>query len=269
MPRQAAEEEILKTNFAIAALLSAAAFLTPMYGSTVLYSTTSPGQICFIGNCTGTANNTYSITANGYSSGLNGTLPPTTQQGQSDPNGAPLPTADQSTVSFTATGSSNAGYGIPGGLGNITASGSGQNAEFDILDFSAPTTYGGGTVTGVTFTLNIDGRPGTTDESYYVLYGITGNSGNGVKNTVTAGSGNTADLTYLASGDMYTTAITTTLSTTGLYTAYAIGILGDCSLNITSVDIHYSQTPEPGTFVMAGIALIGLGVTMKKRSRKA
>lgn len=266
----------MKTNIAIVALFSAAVFLTPAHATTTLLYTTlnatnGLGQICFIVTCTGgPTGSAGTITAYGYTSGLNGTLPPTTQQGQSDSNGAPLPTADQSTVSFAATGTENTGYGIPGGQGDLHASTTGQNAEFDILDFSAPTTYGGGNVTGVTFTLNIDGRPGKTQESYYVLYGITGNSGNGVTNTVTAGTGNTVDLTYLASGDMYNTPTTTTLSTSGLYTGYAIGILGDCSLNITGIDVKYSSpTPEPGTFVMAGIAMLGLGVTMKKRNRKA
>jgi hypothetical protein len=54
-----------------------------------------------------------------------------------------------------------------------------------------------------------------------------------------------------------------------------VGVTNDCGLTINSVDLAYSggtgtqQTPEPGTFVMAGMALIGAGVTMRKRNRKA
>jgi hypothetical protein len=57
------------------------------------------------------------------------------------------------------------------------------------------------------------------------------------------------------------------------YNYYAVGVMGDCAIDITQLSVTYpsgsTPTPEPGTFVMAGIAMIGLGVAMKKRSRKA
>jgi PEP-CTERM motif-containing protein len=59
-----------------------------------------------------------------------------------------------------------------------------------------------------------------------------------------------------------------TVSTSSFYTEYAIGVT-DCAIDIESVDIRYSSTttpaPEPGTFVLVGIALIGLGMTVRKR----
>lgn len=46
-----------------------------------------------------------------------------------------------------------------------------------------------------------------------------------------------------------------------------------CAIDTQSVDIQYSgaitQAPEPGTLVMAGLATIGLGMTIRKRTRKA
>jgi hypothetical protein len=44
-----------------------------------------------------------------------------------------------------------------------------------------------------------------------------------------------------------------------------------CGVVITSATLNFpnTATPEPGTFVMAGMALLGLGVTIKKRAQKA
>jgi hypothetical protein len=59
-----------------------------------------------------------------------------------------------------------------------------------------------------------------------------------------------------------------TVSTTSFYTEYAIGVT-DCAIDIESVDVKYSgntwQTPEPGTFVLVGIAMIGVGMIVRKR----
>jgi hypothetical protein len=79
----------------------------------------------------------------------------------------------------------------------------------------------------------------------------------------------------LSSGPMApgaTPSFTSTSST--LYSDYLVGVTNDCGLTINSIDVTYSgtttqQTPEPGTFVMAGMALIAVGLTMRKRNRKA
>jgi hypothetical protein len=92
----------------------------------------------------------------------------------------------------------------------------------------------------------------------YEVYGL-------VSGTVNTSS---AVWAWVASGVMHDTT-PLTVQTTALYSAYAIGVT-DCALDIQSIGVQYSsQTPEPGTFVMAGTALIAVGVVMKKRNRKA
>jgi hypothetical protein len=96
----------------------------------------------------------------------------------------------------------------------------------------------------------------------YEVYGLV----SGTVNT------NTATWALIGSGTMQNGA-PLTVATTSLYTYYAIGVT-DCALDIQSVGVNYTgtttqQTPEPGTFVMAGMALIGLGAIMRKRNRKA
>ena len=58
-----------------------------------------------------------------------------------------------------------------------------------------------------------------------------------------------------------------------LYTYYAIGVT-DCAIDIEGVTVQYSGTttqvapaPEPGTFLMAGTAILALGFTIRKRRR--
>ena len=76
--------------------------------------------------------------------------------------------------------------------------------------------------------------------------------------------------------------LTPAYATTGYFTATGYEGMGGanqptgvtvCAIDTQSVDIQYSgtttQAPEPGTLVMAGLALIGLGLTIRKRSRKA
>ena len=89
----------------------------------------------------------------------------------------------------------------------------------------------------------------------YEIYGVTGAYG-------TAG----ATYSVIKSGQM-SNSTPLTVSTSSLYNAYIIGVT-DCALDIQSISVGYSAAPEPGTFVMAGIALIGLGVTMKRRRSK-
>ena len=62
-------------------------------------------------------------------------------------------------------------------------------------------------------------------------------------------------------------------SVSSLYTYYAIGVT-DCAIDVEGATVYYSGTqtqsppvPEPGTFLMAGSALLGLGFTIRKRRR--
>lgn len=55
-------------------------------------------------------------------------------------------------------------------------------------------------------------------------------------------------------------------SSGGVYSYYVVDLTGaGCGVVITSG----TAAPEPGTFVMGGMALLGLGVFMRKRNRKA
>lgn len=64
-------------------------------------------------------------------------------------------------------------------------------------------------------------------------------------------------------------------SVSSLYTYYAIGVT-DCAIDVEGVTVQYSgattetsPVPEPGTFVMAGSAILGLGFTIRTRRRAA
>ena len=136
-----------------------------------------------------------------------------------------------------------------------------------VLDFSnvkSSVVYNGqtGIEADVTFSMKVD----LTGPSDWTIYGYA-----------TSGV-NAGKYVLLASGPMqpgtgYTA--TPSFTTSTLYSDYLVGETSDCALTITALSVDYTkgittqQTPEPGTFVMAGMALIGLGVTMKKRRSKA
>jgi len=130
-----------------------------------------------------------------------------------------------------------------------------------VLDFAnvqstANNGSGNGSMSKITFNLYED-----YSGADYEVYGL-------VSGTVNTGS---AVWALVQSGVMHNST-PLTVATTSLYTYYAIGVT-DCALDIQSVQVQYSGTgttsvPEPGTFVMAGMAMIGLGFTIKKRNRK-
>jgi hypothetical protein len=67
---------------------------------------------------------------------------------------------------------------------------------------------------------------------------------------------------------------TFTLNSTGAYDYYVVDVTTNgagCGVVVTDAQLNFpnTPTPEPGTFVMAGVALLGLGVTLKKRVRKS
>jgi hypothetical protein len=253
VPQQAAEEKLLKINFAIAALFSTAAFLTPAQASSVLFTanTTLPATGVYSSplspiNLTDGAG---SISAYGYD-GVFTTAHPTTPS-----------VSGATSASIDVTNPDGLGlYSTPGTTGSDNPYiGQGDAVLLDFANVKSTVTYGGqtGSVSGVEFNINVEGTG--TD---WVVYGFNNTTGTGTGTYITEGSTGTLGATG-----------TGFIPTSTLYQSYLIGIL-DCSITITSVDIQYSgttttTTPEPGTFVMAGIALIGLGVTMKRRNRKA
>lgn len=246
MPQQAAEEKILKINIAIAALFSTAAFLTPAQATSVLFTATATLPATGIYSSPLTINLTDgagSMTASGYD-GVFTTSSPT------NPNvsGATGEKLDES----------SSGLGLSSN--DTPYIGQGDAIVLDFANVKSTVTNAGqtGSVSNLTFNVNVEAGSAGVD---WVVYGFT--SANGTGTGVEIGSGAT----------LPTGAGMASIPTSSLYGSYLIGVT-DCAVTITGIEIAYSgttttQTPEPGTFVMAGIALIGLGVTMKRRSRRA
>ncbi|HUB78155.1 MAG TPA: PEP-CTERM sorting domain-containing protein [Bryobacteraceae bacterium] len=93
------------------------------------------------------------------------------------------------------------------------------------------------------------------------------------------GSNNDSNWTLIQSGVIHAPQSLTipalNASVSSLYTYYAIGVT-DCAIDVEGVTVQYSGTttqvapvPEPGTFVMAGAAILGLGFTIRKRGKSA
>jgi hypothetical protein len=237
----------LKIHFAIGALISAAAVLTPAYATSVLFTATT----------TLPATGTH---ASGTSISLNDGAGSILAYGYDGVFSQTNPTSSVNVNSASSASLDVSSHGL--GLNSNDAPYIGPTDAI-VLDFAnVNTTATKGSTTGtesdVTFTLDITG----TGSSDWVVYGLNNDTGKG------SGAGGTV-LDY---GPMSPLG-SFTVSTSNLYDAYLIGVTQDCSLTIESVAIQYSgpsttQTPEPATFLTAGMALIGLGVTMKKRRRR-
>ena len=245
MPQQAAEEIILKTKIAIAAMFTAAALLTSAQASTTLTTTMPTGTL-------GTSANLYLSNAGaGYTGTGNGYI---IAYGWDDIFGSTV-----GAPKYTSPAAAeNLKVGTDGGLGLNNSTDNGQIGPNDgiVLDFAnVQTTLGGGSISQVT--INFD-KDNTGASSTYMLYGFTTADGTGTAVLVASGSMATSGpVTYNTSGSPYL--------------SYVLGLDSGCSLDVQSISVAYNtttRTPEPGTFLMAGIALIGLGVTMKKRGRK-
>ena len=120
-----------------------------------------------------------------------------------------------------------------------------------VLDFSnVEKNLGGEPLAAVTFSLFQD----VTGAANWVIYGTTGAGGKGAATLLDSGS----------------TSIygPITFTTNSIYASYVIGESNDCSLDLENIQLEYAA-PEPGTFALAGMALIGLGAALKKRGRKA
>ena len=259
MPQQAAEERELKTNIAIAALFAAGAFLTPAHATPVLFTATTtlpaannyPSPLSLaLSDSAGT------ITATGY----HDMFPTTPSSGTAiaPSSGA---TEDGLTVQ-NGHGTTIPGLGVNDPDADSTDAGYIAPTDAVVLDFAGvhPTANNGtgtGSINQITFNLYED-----YSGADYEIYGLV------------SGTVNTASAVWaLVKSGVMQDSKPLTVSTTSLYTYYALGVT-DCALDIESVGVQYSgtgnqQTPEPGTFVMAGMALLAVGVSLKKRNRKA
>ena len=249
----------MKTNIAISALFTAAAFLTPAHATSILFSATT--TLPSAGNYSSPLKLNLNdgagyILAYGYDNMFSKS--PTSGTAVAPQNGAtPVGLTVQPDLS----------PGPPDGLGDHNTN-VGQDNGFIaptdavVLDFAnVSKTANNGSGTGsenqITFKMYQDYAGAD-----YEVYGLTG------------GTVNTSSATWsVISSGVIVAGQPLSVQTSTQYTYYALGVT-DCAIDIESVQVQYSgtttqQTPEPGTFVMAGMALIGLGMTMKKRSRKA
>jgi hypothetical protein len=249
--------EKLNTKVAVFALFTGAVFLTPAQATSLLFTatTTLPTTNGAVENSPYTIalnDGAGSIIASGYDNVFQ--------------NGSGTPTFNGNTTSQSLYVQHDLS-GVDGlGVHNTNV---GQDNGFIapsdaiLLNFSnvkSTDTFNGqtGTVSKVTFGMYED-----YSGADYEVYGVTTTGGH-------------TSYTLIQEGTMHNST-PLTVSTTSLYTSYLIGVT-DCALDIESVQVQYSSgnlvtpptqaTPEPGTFVMAGLAMIVLGVTMKKRNRK-
>jgi hypothetical protein len=136
------------------------------------------------------------------------------------------------------------------GLGVANTSNEVTLNSFVVVDFSDPASPGpeGPKLAGATTaTIDIDNA-----DSGWIIYGgntAPGAGGIGSLTQITSGSGNVAS---------------EVVSITN-YSYLAIVAAQTCELNIYSIIANTPGTvPEPGTFLMAGMALIGLGAALRK-----
>jgi hypothetical protein len=140
----------------------------------------------------------------------------------------------------------NAGAGVTGTGDNVT------NTSFLVVDFSSPVLPSGDTVSVEMYDVT-DG---------YIIYG-----------TNSAFSLNVGSTTNGSIGGLHELAADTTVAYNGAnvdaqfklaasYQYLVITANPACELDLNY--ISYTPTPEPGTFVMAGMALIGLGAALRK-----
>jgi len=157
----------------------------------------------------------------------------------------------------TETGTGNGPYKLSGSLANTTVAssvvydptyGAGvygstpagyvTNQNFLVVDFSSPLPNNS--------SVTID-----MDRVSYGYYIFGGNSG-----FVSGSIGNLTRLAYATAQN--SPGIVSFTETTGY--RYLVITATPCELDLLSISI----TPEPGTFVMAGMALIGLGMALRK-----
>jgi hypothetical protein len=235
----------LKIKIAIAAMFLSAAILTPAHATTILLTTALPtgtlGTTAALYLSGSSYTNDGYIEAEGFDNvlGSSGTINNPTIN-LSKPTQLDVATETGGTPKLQGLGLNNSGDPYIGPSDAI------------VLDFSnVKTSLGANTMEStVVFNLYKD----ITGPSQYVIYGMSGANGTGTPTLLTNGSmASTGPVSFTAA----------------IYSSYIIGITSDCSIDIQSVGVNYAPCPEPATFVMAGVALIGLGLTMRKRGKKA
>jgi hypothetical protein len=235
----------LKRKLAIAAFFLVGAALTPANATTtIMLTTTLPSGTLGSSANLYLSGSGYTGTGNGYIivNGWDDIFPSTTPA-------APNYNSPAHTENLKVA---NGGLGLNNSVDN------GQIGVTDgiVMNFAnVATTFHGDSLSNITFNISKD----NTGDATWMLYGMSNSNGSGTATLLDSG-------TTMSSGPV-------TYNTSALYNSYVLGLTNnDCSVDLSSVSITYSGTtttnvPEPGTFVMAGMALLGLGVTMRKRAR--
>ena len=256
----------MKIKAAVSVWCTAAALLTPAYATTI-YFTTNTVLPTVIQPADYPAPMTIGLTGGaGYITaiGYEGMFPKNPKLGTAiaPANGA---SPEDLTVQNDLTGAEGLGVANSHQRG-ISSEDVGFIAPTDavVLDFAnvkASVTTGGTTYSENQVTFNLYQDHAGAD---YEVYGLVSGevNGTGANRPVWA----PVQTGRIVAGQPLT------VSTTSLYPEYALGVT-DCAIDIESLDIRYSgattQAPEPGTLVLVGAALIGLGMTMRKHKRKA
>lgn len=248
----------MKTNIGIVAFFSAAVLLTPAHATSVLFTATT--ALPSAGNYSSPLSLTLSygagsINAYGYDDVFptNPKLPVTATPPVSGATPEGL-TVQKDLSGAEGLGVNNTNVGQDNGF---VAPSDAVMLDFSHVHPTANNGSGAGSINQITFNLYED-----YSGADYEVYGLV------------SGTANTSGAVWapVTSGIMQNKT-TLTVQTTSLYSEYVIGVT-DCALDIQSVAVQYSgasitDTPEPGTFVMAGMAFIVIGVATRKSNNKA
>jgi hypothetical protein len=258
----------LKFKIAFLALFTAVAFIVPAQATSIVFNATTtltPGNYPQGGTSAGLQINltdTYGSAGYILAYGVDGLF-----------NGkAPNQTSSSTNTNLAPTGSAapNIGLTVQPDLGGTEGLGDDNTTKNDVDDgFIAPTDGVVLDFANVTKSISNSSVTGASMQSItFNLY----QDYNGADYEV-YGSNNDSTW-YLIQSGVINAPGTLPVETSSLYTYYAIGVT-DCAIDIEGVTVQYSGTgtqghppvPEPGTFVMAGSALLGLGFTIRKRRR--
>jgi len=239
----------------IVALMLAAVMCTSANATTILFS--------FAGDGNGPS---YTDTSKTYNSPNSYTVLAQAVDCTSSTSGCSAQTIDGTANGLGILGTSTNNNGV--GLNEVA------NNDYIVLDFAnttTPSNPGGipssilSKATSVSITLYETGK-GTA--SVANIYGMNTDPA-----TTLLGTGSISSSTSITGISLNQTIDkslgTFTLSSSGAYNYYVIDVTNaDCGLVVTNASLNFTPAPEPGTFVMGGMALLGLGMAMKKRSRK-